>query len=64
MGTQAVGRIRFARRIRAYGWRTMSGWPTLAMAAGGASPLVPLPGILERRRICATGAPAQILVYK
>jgi ATP-binding cassette ChvD family protein len=36
-----------------------SGWPPSAVAAGGASPLVSRPGILERRG-AATAAPAQV----
>ena len=41
----------------------MSGWAALAVAAGGASPLVPVPGILERRGL-RNWRPHKVLVYK
>ena len=42
----------------------MSGWPVLAVAAGGASPRIAMPGILERRRFADWRACKKVLVYK
>jgi hypothetical protein len=50
MGTQAVGRVRSARGSAPTGGAPCQAGPMLAVVAGGASPLIPVPGILERRR--------------